>query len=194
MSGNNKRVITTQNFEEKYPNGETLAKQFSVKHVFRAGAIVWCKYKNRDYYLVFKSISRPNRGIQLPGGRIERWENPGQGVVREVKEETGLDVKIVCPLGYGFFQNPDNNFSNLQIYYIVKPSRPINPIKKWFFTDKDATKQRMECWFVPVDKPHDFLAVGQDKVVGMFKNWLDEHKPDESKPKKNSGSVFTKKQ
>ena len=29
----------------------------------------------------------------LPGGRIEEGEAPWEGVVREVKEETGLDVK-----------------------------------------------------------------------------------------------------
>jgi 8-oxo-dGTP pyrophosphatase MutT (NUDIX family) len=30
----------------------------------------------------------------LPGGALEKGESPWQGVIREVKEETGLDVKI----------------------------------------------------------------------------------------------------
>lgn len=30
----------------------------------------------------------------LPGGRIERHERPHDGVVREVREETGLDVRV----------------------------------------------------------------------------------------------------
>ncbi len=30
----------------------------------------------------------------LPGGALEKGEAPWQGVIREVKEETGLDVKI----------------------------------------------------------------------------------------------------
>jgi ADP-ribose pyrophosphatase YjhB (NUDIX family) len=35
----------------------------------------------------------PHRGLwSLPGGRIEAGESPEQAVVREVREETGLDV------------------------------------------------------------------------------------------------------
>ena len=30
----------------------------------------------------------------LPGGGLEKGETPWQGVIREVKEETGLDVKV----------------------------------------------------------------------------------------------------
>jgi 8-oxo-dGTP diphosphatase len=35
----------------------------------------------------------------LPGGRVEVGENSEQAVVREVKEETGLDVEIVVRIG-----------------------------------------------------------------------------------------------
>lgn len=31
----------------------------------------------------------------LPGGALEKWESPWAWVIREVKEETGLDVEIV---------------------------------------------------------------------------------------------------
>lgn len=31
----------------------------------------------------------------LPGGGLEKGETPWQGVIREVKEETGLDVEII---------------------------------------------------------------------------------------------------
>jgi 8-oxo-dGTP diphosphatase len=31
----------------------------------------------------------------LPGGRLETGEAPWQGVIREVKEETGLDAQVV---------------------------------------------------------------------------------------------------
>jgi ADP-ribose pyrophosphatase YjhB (NUDIX family) len=30
----------------------------------------------------------------LPGGKVEIWESPWEAVIREVKEETGLDVEI----------------------------------------------------------------------------------------------------
>jgi 8-oxo-dGTP diphosphatase len=42
----------------------------------------------------------PHRGLwSLPGGRIEAGESPEQAVVREVREETGLDVVPGRPVG-----------------------------------------------------------------------------------------------
>ena len=42
----------------------------------------------------------PHRGRwSLPGGRIEPGESPEQAVVREVREETGLDVRVGPTVG-----------------------------------------------------------------------------------------------
>lgn len=46
---------------------------------------------------------RPPRGVwaglwEFPGGRVEPGETPGQAVVREFMEETGLDVRVARPL------------------------------------------------------------------------------------------------
>jgi 8-oxo-dGTP pyrophosphatase MutT (NUDIX family) len=164
--------------KNKQKKGKSLHRRFNLKHVFRGGAVVWLKSGQKDYYAVFKSLSRPNRGVQLPGGRIERYENPGQAIIREVKEETGIETKIICPLGYVFFENPEDAYSNLQIYYIVRPVFPLNVNQKWRYTDKDKTRQELECWFTSSDESSDFLAAGQDKVIDMFKDWLNEHKPE----------------
>lgn len=155
---------------------KSTAKQFSLRHVFRAGAIVWCKHKGKDYYVVFRSLSRPNRGVQIPRGLIERDENLGEAVVREVKEETGIDSRIVCPLGYIFFENPTDNYSNLQMYYIVRPTTPVNVNDKWSFVDTDGSDQQLEVWCEPAMKDPNFLAAGQSQVVKMFQKWLKEHK------------------
>jgi 8-oxo-dGTP pyrophosphatase MutT (NUDIX family) len=158
------------------PGASSVAKKFYIKHVFRVGAIIWTKFQGQDYYVVIKSISRPNRGIQIPGGRVERNEDIGKAVIREVAEETGIQTRIVCPLGMIFYQNPPDNYSNLQLFYIVKPFYPIDPTKRWFFTDRDATKQEYECRCISVNYPPEYLAVGQDQVVKMFRQWLKEHK------------------
>jgi 8-oxo-dGTP pyrophosphatase MutT (NUDIX family) len=167
--------LEPQDFNHRDKPKVTVAKRFNLKHIFRSGAIVWVKHLGRDYYLIFKSISRPTRGLQLPGGRVEKFENPSDTIVREVCEETGLETRIICPLGMMMLENHGDNYSNLQIYYILKPIYPININEKWRFTDHDHTKQELECWFVPVDKDPSFLAAGQHNVVLMFRDWLYDH-------------------
>jgi 8-oxo-dGTP pyrophosphatase MutT (NUDIX family) len=172
----------------QYSGAVTYVKRYSLKHVFRAGAIIWAKHLGRDYYLVFRSLSRPNRGVQVPGGRIERYENIAQTVVREILEETGVDTKILCPLGFAYFEDLYRKTSNHQIYYIVRPVGKIDVTKRWFFTDKDKTKQQLECWWVPVEGDTSFLSVGHDKIVEMFRDWLVEHLP--HKPRNEEGEIL----
>lgn len=164
--------------------GRVTAKKFARKHVFRAGAVVWAKSKGRDYYVVFRSLSRPYRGIQIPGGRVERVENVAQTILREIREETGLDTRIVCPLGYMFFENTEDDYSSLQVFYIVRPIKPIDVTKKWQFIDRDESQQIVECWCVPVETEHSFLSHNQGQIVDMFRQWLEEHKKvaDQSSP------------
>jgi len=176
----------------------TFDRQFSLRHVFRAGAIVWTKHNGKDYYLVFRSLSRPNRGIQLPGGRIEKTENVAETILREVKEETGLECRIICPLGYLYFENQSDNYSNMQMYYIIRPVFPVDITSRWNHIDMDITKQKLECWFIPVEEDHSFLAAGQDKIVSMFKNWLEVHKKENQRPLVNknfkTNNTFVKKE
>jgi 8-oxo-dGTP pyrophosphatase MutT (NUDIX family) len=162
--------------EVKDPHAFAINKQFSLRHIFRAGAVIWCKHKGKDYYVVFKSLTRPTRGTQLPGGRVERNENVAETIIREVKEESGIETRIICPLGLTYFENPLDNYSSLKIYYIVRPVFPIDVFSKWTHIDMDFTKQHLECWCVPVDKPSNFLAIGEGQVIDMFQKWLIDHK------------------
>lgn len=150
--------------------------KFYLRHTFRAGGVVWVKHEGEDYYLVFRSLTKPSRGIQLPGGRVERRENMSQTAIRETKEETGLDTRILCPLCFMYVKKPEDNYSNLHIYYILKPTSPVNVSKKWLYIDEDPSHQQLECWFVPITEPLDFLAPGQAEVIKYFKRWLEEHK------------------
>ncbi len=53
-----------------------------------------------DKILLIKRRTLPFKGYwALPGGRVDPGETVEQTIVREVKEETGLDVTIVCKIG-----------------------------------------------------------------------------------------------
>jgi 8-oxo-dGTP diphosphatase len=53
-----------------------------------------------DKILLIKRRTVPFKGYwALPGGRVESGETVEQTIVREVKEETGLDVAVVRKIG-----------------------------------------------------------------------------------------------
>jgi 8-oxo-dGTP diphosphatase len=54
----------------------------------------------RNKILLIKRNTIPFKGYWgLPGGRMDPGETVDQTVVRETKEETGLEVTIVCKIG-----------------------------------------------------------------------------------------------
>ena len=52
-----------------------------------------------DQLLVFDLPAEPAFSAVVPGGRVEPGESPEQTAVREVIEETGLEVEVVRELG-----------------------------------------------------------------------------------------------
>lgn len=61
--------------------------------------------------LLVQRGSDPHRGRwTLPGGRIEPDETPEQAVVRELREETGLDVRVGRVVGRVLIPSGDRHF------------------------------------------------------------------------------------
>ena len=54
---------------------------------------------------------------EIPGGRLELGEDPFEGLKRETKEETGLDIEVLNPLSVRYFTRDDNQRITMIIFY-----------------------------------------------------------------------------
>ena len=81
------------------------------KHILSAAAIV---LNDQGELLLIKG---PRRGWEMPGGQVEEGESLIEAAIREVKEETGIDIEIqkFC----GVFQNVEHSICST--LFLAKP-------------------------------------------------------------------------
>ena len=72
--------------------------------------------KDTDEVLVINRLKK-YPGLSFPGGHIEAGESFFQGAIREVKEETGLDVKDLEPCGMIDWCKSDGSGRYLEFLY-----------------------------------------------------------------------------
>ncbi|MGA0557595.1 NUDIX domain-containing protein [Larkinella sp. VNQ87] len=116
------------------------------------GAIV--EYEN-DTVVLIQNRGWPADWFGLVTGFLEAGEQPDQAVLREIKEETGLDAEIVERLGlYTFYQRNEIivvyhvrargeiqlDEEELQAYKLV----PIKELKPWPFGTGPAVRDYLE--------------------------------------------------
>ena len=57
-------------------------------------------YRNDGSFLVLNRVKKDWPGLTFPGGHVEDDETMYEACIREMKEETGLDVKNLENVGY----------------------------------------------------------------------------------------------
>lgn len=109
--------------------------------------------KEEKFVLLTKRACPPFKGMYcLPGGHIEPNETAEDAVVREVKEETGLDVVSLECLGYRDEIVQDQNIHNIVLLYECEVDADseikVDPkeVEDFYWEDVDKA-QRMDLAF-----------------------------------------------
>ena len=63
-----------------------------MKYIKSCGFIAYKRVDNKNYYLIITSV---NGDVGFPKGHMETGESELETALRELKEETGVDVKVI---------------------------------------------------------------------------------------------------
>ncbi|MBP3333561.1 MAG: 8-oxo-dGTP diphosphatase [Clostridia bacterium] len=99
-------------------------------------------------------------GITFPGGHIEVGESFIRSTMREVKEETGLDVSDLRLCGMKQFTSEDNTYRYIVFFY--KTDR--------FTGELRSSDEGKVFWIERSELDSYVLADGFDKMLEIFEN------------------------
>lgn len=114
--------------------------------------------------LVLIRRRNPPLGFALPGGFIEEGESAESAAVREMLEETGLDVRLQGLLGVYSCPGRDPRGHTLSVVYV---GRPQNPGALAAGDDAAAAA------FYPLDRLPGELAFDHAQILADFRNFLE---------------------
>lgn len=90
------------------------------------------------FLLVGPKKERPGQWV-LPKGHIEIEETPEQTAVREVREETGVSARIICPLETLEFKASGNIVrAAFYLMELISEEEPLEKRRRSWFSFDDA--------------------------------------------------------
>lgn len=95
-----------------------IQREFPVAPIMGVGAVV----VQRGRVLLAQRGREPSKGIwSLPGGALELGESLTEGIVREVREETGLEVEPIelIELIDRIVRQPDSEGGRIRYHYVI---------------------------------------------------------------------------
>jgi len=117
--------------------------------------------KNGKVFLVQRQPDDPEQpsGWELPGGRINAGENPAEGLKREVKEETGIEVEPLTKINTRSFQRKDGVTVQMITFACVAKSEKVL-----------LSAEHASCDWVPVEKAIKQVTPFYTKVLEEYTN------------------------
>lgn len=137
------------------------------KAVFAAGAVCWRLVDDEVRVLV---IHRTKYGdVTLPKGKVDPGETLPQTAVREIKEETGVDVTLGVPLGIAHYTLGSGR--DKFVHYWAAKVTDDALRQSTFVPNGEVAAQE----WVTLDKAHGYLSYEQDvEVLDRFAALVDE--------------------
>ncbi|WP_442893605.1 8-oxo-dGTP diphosphatase [Bacillus sp. 2205SS5-2] len=141
-----------------------------VKESIRLYTIVMIQ-RDDEVLLMNRPDSKGFPGYIAPGGKIDFPENPAVGAIREVKEETGLEVKSLIFKGISEFVNEKEAERYMVFNYLATkvegqildnpPEGELTWVKR-----EEATTLPMQSWF-----KHRFPYFFQEETFEIYRSW-----------------------
>ncbi len=101
-------------------------------------------------------IQKPNIW-EIPGGRLELGEDPIEGIQRETKEETGIDVKVIHPINVKHFKRDDGQTITMLIFLCKALNNNVN-----------LSKEHSDFDWIPIENCKEKLTDFFHKEVDIF--------------------------
>lgn len=131
-----------------------------------------CMIYDEDHILVQDRMNPDWPGITFPGGHVEPKESFVESVIREVKEETGLDIANVHLCGIKQFTHKEGKYRYIVFFY--KTDTYSGKLK--------SSNEGNVFWINKNDLKNYVLADGFESMLEVFENndmsenywWLEE--------------------
>jgi 8-oxo-dGTP pyrophosphatase MutT (NUDIX family) len=127
-------------------------KLFAPSHRIGVGVVLW---DDHGRVLLLHHVFHPTMPWGLPGGWLDKGEDPLAGAVRELREETGIDTAVFGPLIHLRRDHPPDHIGMAYIAHLLPPTPP---------TLKLSHEITQAAWFHPHQLPQPFSQFAQEAI------------------------------
>ena len=99
---------------------------------------------------------------EFPGGKLESGETPERALIRELKEELGVDISESCLAAFTFASHTYDDFHLLM---------PLFACRKWEGTPMSRENQALK-WVRPNDLRNYPMPAADIPLISILRDWL----------------------